>query len=643
MHQVNRGPLPENKGRFRKKIPPISAFGLAVATAVAISGAPGLGVASDEIAPHGANGPSYQVATYVQPVRVALLGGLDAIRWQSSNITSSAAGSDGDGAPALQAFTGAWRATSTQPNAAGILVGQNVGALGALPGKIQLMHPVASLHITSPYGWRHNPTGPGTQIHVGQDYAIPCGSPVYASADGVVIQSAWAGHSGMRVTIDHGSSIQTGYSHNSQLIAKVGDTVKQGQVIALSGTTGNSTGCHVHFEVIINGRWNDPRNFLPGVFGQPNPMIDSRNTTIAAEPIRNSGAPRSSVEETIDSSIRWVTTPRVITSSSTPNKSKSPAFVPKADPKPAKKPTATAKPSTPTKPRTEPKPAPTKPAPTKPAPTKSAPKPAPTKPAPTKPAPTKPAPTKSAAPTTAAAPTSVAPIGAAPTTAAAPTTTPAPTTTAPTSVAPTTDAPTSEAPAPSSEAPPQENQVPDVNELPDLQVTLPESGAAGPSGDATKESTAPDAPKADVKPEVDTAQDDDSTSKLVVGKPAKKDSKQEAVVAQKAPAVKQPPAKQAPAPAAKPEIKKVKALKKVATPVKAKPKKIAVVAAVKPKAVATQKAVAKVVTVTLPIPIAPKAPVPQMKMVAVPPKQETVKPVAQKSLAETGGEAGTDK
>ncbi|NKG21208.1 peptidoglycan DD-metalloendopeptidase family protein [Paeniglutamicibacter sp. ANT13_2] len=637
----------------------MSAFGLAVAAAVAISGTPGLGVASDEIAPHRAHAPSYQVASYVQPVRVALLGGLDAIRWQSSNITSSPAGSDGDGAPALQAFTGAWRATSTQPNAAGILVGQNVGALGALPGKIQLMHPVASLHITSPYGWRHNPTGPGTQIHVGQDYAIPCGSPVYASADGVVIQSAWAGHSGMRVTIDHGSSIQTGYSHNSQLIAKVGDTVKQWQVIALSGTTGNSTGCHVHFEVIINGRWNDPRNFLPGVFGQPNPMIDSRNTTIAAEPIRNSGAPRSSVEETINSSIRWVTAPRVRTSSPTPNKSKSPAVAPKADPKPAKKPTATAKPSTPTKPRTEPKPAPTKPSPTKsttkPAPTSAAPKPAPTSAAP-KPAPTKPAPTSavpstapptSAAPTsaapTSAAPTKAAPTKAAPTTAAAPTTTPAPTTAAPTSVAPTTAAPTSEAPAPSSEAPPQENQVPDVNELPDLQVTLPESGAADPSGDTTKESTEPDAPKADVKPEVDAPQDGDSTSKLVVGKPAKKDSKQEAVVAKKVPAVKQPPAKQAPAPAAKPELKKVKALKKVATPVKAKPKKIAVVAAAKPKAAATQKAVAKVVTVTRPKPLAPKAPVPQMKMAAVPPKQETVKPIAQKSLAETGGEAGTDK
>ena len=177
-----------------------------------------------------------------------------------------------------------------------MLAGQRLGVRGVLPGQLQLIHPVTSRHITSPYGWRHNPTGAGTQVHIGQDYAIACGSPVYAAADGTVIQSAWAGHSGMRVTIDHGNSVRTGYSHNSRLIAQVGDQVKQGQLIALSGTTGNSTGCHVHFEVIVNGQWNDPRNFLPGIPGQPNPMFDSRDTRITAEPIRNSGAPRYGIE-----------------------------------------------------------------------------------------------------------------------------------------------------------------------------------------------------------------------------------------------------------------------------------------------------------------------------------------------------------
>lgn len=73
---------------------------------------------------------------------------------------------------------------------------------------------------------------------------------------------------------------------NPKLIAKVGDTAKRGQPVALRGTTGNSTGCHVHFEVLIVDPWNDPQNFLPTIPGQPNPMIDSRRTT-SAEPIRN--------------------------------------------------------------------------------------------------------------------------------------------------------------------------------------------------------------------------------------------------------------------------------------------------------------------------------------------------------------------
>lgn len=140
-----------------------------------------------------------------------------------------------------------------------------VGAIGQLPGGLQLMHPVPTRRISSPYGWRSNPTGAGNQIHIGQDYPISCGSPVYASEAGRVIVSGWHGHSGMRVTIDHGNNVQTGYSHNSKLVAKIGQEVKQGELIALAGTTGNSTGCHVHFEVIVDGRWHDPRNYLPNI------------------------------------------------------------------------------------------------------------------------------------------------------------------------------------------------------------------------------------------------------------------------------------------------------------------------------------------------------------------------------------------
>ncbi|WP_208644145.1 M23 family metallopeptidase [Glutamicibacter nicotianae] len=140
-----------------------------------------------------------------------------------------------------------------------------------------LEHPVASRQISSAFGWRANPTGAGHQIHIGQDYPIACGSPVRASETGRVIVAGWAGHSGQRVTIDHGNRVQTGYSHNSLLLVSVGEFVVQGQVIALSGTTGNSTGCHVHFEVIVNGQWQNPSNYLPMAGGQ-------RRAVLAAGP-----------------------------------------------------------------------------------------------------------------------------------------------------------------------------------------------------------------------------------------------------------------------------------------------------------------------------------------------------------------------
>ena len=171
---------------------------------------------------------------------------------------------------------------SGDDNESSALLAGMVGELGKLPGDLQLMHPVKTRKISSPYGWRANPTGPGNQIHIGQDYPIACGSPVYASEAGTVTVSSWAGHSGMRVTIDHGSNVQTGYSHNSKLIAKVGQRVEQGELIALAGTTGNSPGCHVHFEVIIDGRWHDPRNYLPTIPGQRQAMINSQRLTVNA-------------------------------------------------------------------------------------------------------------------------------------------------------------------------------------------------------------------------------------------------------------------------------------------------------------------------------------------------------------------------
>lgn len=129
---------------------------------------------------------------------------------------------------------------------------------------LDFRHPVDSVKITSRYGGRSNPTGSGHQFHVGQDYGIRCGKPVRAMASGTIIQAEYAGHSGNRVTVDHGQNVTTAYSHNSAFAGKVGDEVERGQIIARTGTTGNSTGCHVHLELIVDGQWVNAALFLPG-------------------------------------------------------------------------------------------------------------------------------------------------------------------------------------------------------------------------------------------------------------------------------------------------------------------------------------------------------------------------------------------
>lgn len=138
--------------------------------------------------------------------------------------------------------------------------GGSVTAIKSTSGLLD--RPVKSNRITSPFGHRNNPTGAGTMIHGGTDYGVQCGTEVYAAASGKVTVAGWAGHSGNRVMIDHGDGLETGYSHNTKVLVNVGDEVKRGDLIALSGTTGNSTGCHVHFDVIVDGQFKDPAGWL---------------------------------------------------------------------------------------------------------------------------------------------------------------------------------------------------------------------------------------------------------------------------------------------------------------------------------------------------------------------------------------------
>lgn len=121
----------------------------------------------------------------------------------------------------------------------------------------------ASTRVTSPYGSRIHPITGKQKFHKGLDIGAPNGSDVLAAADGTVVTSGWnAGGYGNYITINHGGGLVTLYGHNSKLLVSAGETVKKGQVIAKVGSTGNSTGPHIHFEVMLNGSVVNPYNYL---------------------------------------------------------------------------------------------------------------------------------------------------------------------------------------------------------------------------------------------------------------------------------------------------------------------------------------------------------------------------------------------
>ena len=115
---------------------------------------------------------------------------------------------------------------------------------------------------TSPYGWRIHPIFGTSKYHSGRDIGADYDDPVVAADDGLVIYSGWMGGYGNAVMIDHGSGIVTLYAHNNSLNVSVGQTVSQGQTVAFAGSTGYSTGPHVHFEVRKDGETVDPNDYV---------------------------------------------------------------------------------------------------------------------------------------------------------------------------------------------------------------------------------------------------------------------------------------------------------------------------------------------------------------------------------------------
>jgi len=140
--------------------------------------------------------------------------------------------------------------------------------------------PVQEGHLGSTFGWRIDPFTGRSALHTGLDFQADPGTAILAAAGGVVVTQEWHPAYGHMVEIDHGNTLVTRYAHASKVWVKKGDLIKRGQKIADVGTSGRSTGPHLHFEVLVQGTPQDPQRFLAS--GRSLPDIKLANAAGAA-------------------------------------------------------------------------------------------------------------------------------------------------------------------------------------------------------------------------------------------------------------------------------------------------------------------------------------------------------------------------
>ena len=116
--------------------------------------------------------------------------------------------------------------------------------------------------MSSSYGWRTHPIFGNRRFHSGIDFGGGYGAPIYAAEAGVVVSASSRGGYGMTIVIDHGGGLTTLYAHQSRFAVGAGQQVTRGQVIGYIGSTGFSTGPHLHFEVRVNGATRNPMDYL---------------------------------------------------------------------------------------------------------------------------------------------------------------------------------------------------------------------------------------------------------------------------------------------------------------------------------------------------------------------------------------------
>ena len=152
---------------------------------------------------------------------------------------------------------------------------------------VPTQQPVAVLGQGSAFGWRIDPMTGRSALHTGLDFSADPGTPIFAAAGGFVIAQEYHPAYGNVIDIDHGNDLVSRYAHASRVFVKKGDLVRRGQKIAEVGTTGRSTGPHLHFEVLVQGVQQDPQKFLDA--GQ---NLQSKPVEVAKAPIGGIGAPQ---------------------------------------------------------------------------------------------------------------------------------------------------------------------------------------------------------------------------------------------------------------------------------------------------------------------------------------------------------------
>ena len=140
---------------------------------------------------------------------------------------------------------------------------------------VPTQRPVIGAALGSSFGWRIDPVNAQSALHTGLDFTASQGTPILAAAGGVVVAQEYHSAYGNMVEIDHGNDLITRYAHASRVLVKKGDLVKRGQKIAEVGSTGRSTGAHLHFEVLVQGVFQDPQKFLNA--GQKLPVITGQS------------------------------------------------------------------------------------------------------------------------------------------------------------------------------------------------------------------------------------------------------------------------------------------------------------------------------------------------------------------------------